>query len=730
MYALRACSSVRLAYSNLQVLADAEHFGSAPYYLKVSIEVGGTFWPVTFNGSREVLVAPGATVTSDRVDVTIPIGGYYVRSRVRTTTGPSVPVYINNMLGVQGEGVAFDIDAADGVGTSGFTVGYAGGAFGPSAMLGAVISSVSPSYVGIIGSSSPEGYLDVAEAPFYDYGYLARALSTGGVPYYNTAKGGDTLATFIASPAARINQIIVAGATHLIMLEGANDITNNTSYAGVQSLLFQAWNIAASYGQQLIAPTFTPRSNSSDNWRTLSGQSAGAGDNVRQQINAWIRTKPHPAIADVWDIAVVGQDASNPYAWKTDGVTNNLWTADGTHCSVYGYEQVALAMASKVSALSTLAQAPTPIASLPTLTITGITPLIAGGTSTVSMSFSGGTPATPTVTVDGSAVAVSAFTVNVTSGTQTFATGTASFTIPTPAAAAHALVVSSTGNYAATTAGYSFTSTASGTTGSTAPAAFPTLGGKVVMRLSALTAAGSTISASSAIDSLNDVSGASGAGYAFAFSGTSGSKATLAATGAPNNKPAFVFPATSSAFSDYSALPSQLVTQLTGAAQPFHIFSFISPSSPPDSANAVVVVLENASSGGFANHIVHTVSVTPAAGILAIRGDSNGTAGVNSGSPAGPYNSWSLMEQVYDGANLSAAANTPTLTTAPNPNGANGAITGVTAVCIGARIAANTKARQFAGSMAEVIVCNAILTTAERASLVAWINSTYGQSFS
>jgi hypothetical protein len=95
------------------------------------------------------------------------------------------------------------------------------------------------------------------------------------------------------------------------------------------------------------------------------------------------------------------------------------------------------------------------------LVINGISGQTPGGTSTASLSFTGGAPATLTATLDGSGLTIASVTITTTSGSGATAAGTASFTFTTPSAGTHSVVASSTGAYATQSNAYTLTTSTS-----------------------------------------------------------------------------------------------------------------------------------------------------------------------------------------------------------------------------------------------------------------------------
>ena len=95
----------------------------------------------------------------------------------------------------------------------------------------------------------------------------------------------------------------------------------------------------------------------------------------------------------------------------------------------------------------------------PAISAPSVAGLMVGGTSTISGSFSNGSPTGLSQVLDGTTTAVGGPTITTTSGSAGSAAGTYSYTVSTPAIGSHTIQVNGTGTFAATGSATSFTTT-------------------------------------------------------------------------------------------------------------------------------------------------------------------------------------------------------------------------------------------------------------------------------
>jgi lysophospholipase L1-like esterase len=175
---------------------------------------------------------------------------------------------------------------------------------------------------------------------------LSEAISAGGkaASVINLGiSGNQVLTSFLGeNPAARLSRDVLTqtGVTHLIYLEGINDIGLPVllSVLGIPTPVNSAEAIIAGHkqvisrakaaGLSVIGGTLTPSGGSA-----LPGYNDATAEAKRQTINAWIRDSgAYDAVID-FDSALA--DPENPAAMSAD------LTADGLHPNAAGYQVMA-----------------------------------------------------------------------------------------------------------------------------------------------------------------------------------------------------------------------------------------------------------------------------------------------------------------------------------------------------------------------------------------------------
>jgi hypothetical protein len=334
---------VRLRFANRYAPLGVETTPADTVTYKAALEAYGKAWPVTFSGSRTVVLAPGAEVLSDPVPVKLLKAGFvYARTWVQVdTVGKKWVTSPNSMnLTSLGEGYFANSDAVDAVTTP---VSSVVPAVGPVAIL-ANLPATRP-VIGLIGSSTLQGQGDTAEAPTWEHGWPARAFGIND-SVVKLGIASDSAWNWIGANSNWKRQHLVNnGVTHCMVQVGQNDVLNTGDTVDTtKGYLTQLWDMMAGLGFPLILTTFTPVTTSSDSWVTLANQTPAASNTRRQELNAWVRSRPHSAIVDVWDIASVVEDRTTAGAYTGKfKVTGGAWTVDGQHMTPLGHRSSAAA---------------------------------------------------------------------------------------------------------------------------------------------------------------------------------------------------------------------------------------------------------------------------------------------------------------------------------------------------------------------------------------------------
>jgi len=332
-------SLIRLVFNNSTIGATGEAVGNAEHTVKASIEYNGVTYPVYFGGTtRTKTLAVDEQAVSDPVAISIPADTqFYVRTYLTVAVlGEKWPVAQAANTAI-GEGYASTTDKSDDVSYTSFS---AASVYCPSAILG-YTHETDTANVMVIGSSSGWGQGDTAEANYYDYGYISRALSNQ-YGYIKYTRASTAMSHYLtgAGYARLLKWVNVVKPTHIIQQLGSNDLTGGASLATMQSRLAEFWDILGSTGARVIQATYTPVTTSSDSWATLSGQTVVASNGVRIQTNEWIRSVPSSAITGYLETCSVVESAPNSGLWKANG-TASAYTADGTHVTQLGHQETA-----------------------------------------------------------------------------------------------------------------------------------------------------------------------------------------------------------------------------------------------------------------------------------------------------------------------------------------------------------------------------------------------------
>ena len=181
---------------------------------------------------------------------------------------------------------------------------YSGETAGTIAVLGDSITDGNGSGLRLdTGGTWPRALADRLRAAPASF---ARAVVNHGIGA-NTVT--DTNCGFCGPPATvRITTEVLptAGLTHVIVLEGTNDIQRNASAAQVIAGLRTIAQRARAAGLRVIGGTITPRADRAYGW------DAARMEGIRAQVNHWIRTSG--AFHAVLDADVVLRDPARPWA--------------------------------------------------------------------------------------------------------------------------------------------------------------------------------------------------------------------------------------------------------------------------------------------------------------------------------------------------------------------------------------------------------------------------------
>ncbi len=286
--------------------------------------IAGSERPVNFSGAASAAIPAGAPLVSDPVALpTRKLAKLRVSLFLPSDTHGCTCHFIGGELAqvLPGDATAQPLGKLTGPGTW-------------RAFLTEVdVESAAPSIVAF-GDSITDGYLSTDGANRRWPDRLAERLAAAGKPagVVNAGIGGNrvlsesTLAIFGQAALARFDRDVLAipGATHVIVLEGVNDLgvpnppKAEAMIAGYRQLIARGH----AHGLKMIGATILPYGGAS--------YYTAAGEVERQKINAWIRT------AHEFD-GVVDFDAATRDPAKPEKMKAELQSGDWLHPDDAGY---------------------------------------------------------------------------------------------------------------------------------------------------------------------------------------------------------------------------------------------------------------------------------------------------------------------------------------------------------------------------------------------------------
>ena len=294
---------------------------------------------VTFNGAFTAQIPPGGSVLSDPVMVGDNTGGgFFVRTC--TAVAGTGQIWPNNGY-TRGSLYPGEMSWFGDYTNSTATDGFAGTtlAHGPAAIL--TTPTVKPT-VAVIGDSISQGSGDEGSGE----GYWDRWAKPNKVRLTRAAVNGE-LARYILDDTNNRDTVWaqVTGVDWLVCALGTNDVAQWQSETGIKTQLEKVWDrMKASSRRGVYQTTIPPYTQSSDGWTTVSGQTLRTFENIRVNLNAWLRSgapitgrgsigaSTHP-LTGVLDIAPAVEDATGK--WLAN------MTADGVHPSPAGHTALA-----------------------------------------------------------------------------------------------------------------------------------------------------------------------------------------------------------------------------------------------------------------------------------------------------------------------------------------------------------------------------------------------------
>ncbi len=297
----------------------------------------GSQRPLTFNGQRNLSLAPGAEAWSDAVDLAVPrnadlTGQLHVQSAPTVATvHPGSRIQSWAVPGARTDAAAWpDAAARDG--------------WWFLAAVDVRPTAAQP-VLAAIGDSITDGYGVTAGSYQRWTDALARRLTASGrnAAVVNTGIGGGRLLRDGLGPnvVSRFDRDVLdrSGVTHAVLLVGVNDLgvshrgkaTTPESRAALLAELKDGFSAVARRARErgvcLLAATVMPYGGSG------YYQPAPENEADRQALNSWIRSSG--VFAAVLDFDAIARDPARPTHLRAD------WDNDGLHPSTAGYKAMA-----------------------------------------------------------------------------------------------------------------------------------------------------------------------------------------------------------------------------------------------------------------------------------------------------------------------------------------------------------------------------------------------------
>lgn len=285
----------------------------------------GVFTAVTWGGSPTTVIAPGATVTSDPVALTIPAGAAFHERTVVVSPSPNTMPTMQLPAGAATLGLPDGKIVADMGNTGTIAADNSVYSFGACAILGDVARTAARGFV-LIGDSIAFGQGDVGSTGSRGgSGWIGRGLD----PLYPYAKiavpgqGAAALASVIGG--SQFAGLFAAlGYTDVIEEHGINDLRVGRTPAQLQADLQSLY--APHVGKRIYQTTLTPRADSGNGYADVAGQTPRTDGTMPMlaSVNAAIRGRQAnvTAIIEAADAAMSARDSGvwgGPFPPVLDG---------------------------------------------------------------------------------------------------------------------------------------------------------------------------------------------------------------------------------------------------------------------------------------------------------------------------------------------------------------------------------------------------------------------------
>ena len=270
--------------------------------------VAGSARPLSFSGRAAVSIPVGAVMISDPVSLTLPpLSDLVIDVHLPGDTGASASPITSHTGALQ---TGYVSAPGDHTGTAELPVASTITSWFFLARV-EVVALPQVGAVALLGDSITDGSRSTADTNNRWPDHLARALARGNVPMgvVNLGVAGNRLLSDGNSPGAlaRFDRevLVPPGVTHLVVMEGINDIGRGVSAEDVIAAHRQIIGRARARGLVVIGATLTPIEDTSFEGYYTPGHEA-----ARQTVNQWIRTGG--AYDAFVDFDAVVRDAARP----------------------------------------------------------------------------------------------------------------------------------------------------------------------------------------------------------------------------------------------------------------------------------------------------------------------------------------------------------------------------------------------------------------------------------
>lgn len=296
-----AAKRVRLVFPARRLNIGFEQAFPNTFNLTCAVEESGVgYVPVTFGGqlTRLVGTAESQHIVADVFGDLPANATRFFRVGVEVTTGQQAPCGVQNW--------PWDGSIEQAVRTNGgASQVYATGAmlrtgaysdapipevgFGPIAVIGDLQSAQHSCL--IFGDSIVDTFDHSGDSRGH-FGWIARALSTAGIPHTKASCPGNRAARATPTAAPKQFELLrLRYATHVVINLGVNDIGAGSTLAALQADLLAIFAGCKTYGCKVYAALITPRTTSTDGWATEANQTFSLGHEpggIRDQANDWL----------------------------------------------------------------------------------------------------------------------------------------------------------------------------------------------------------------------------------------------------------------------------------------------------------------------------------------------------------------------------------------------------------------------------------------------------------